>query len=184
MDSNLCLCQPPPDSPACPDKVALPYHLLVGSLMYLAVGTCPDISYSVSKLIQFLNCHHKIHWDAAVHVVCYLNGTQTLSLILGGNLGIELARFSDSSYANCLDTRQSYMEYCFSLSRAVFSWSSWKQKTVACSTCDAKYITVSESCYEAVLLCLFLNKLGLLCPDSILLNNGALSLAYDLSHHA
>jgi len=78
------------------------------------------------------------------------------------------------------------MGYCFSLGGAVFSWLSRKQKTIACSTCDAEYIAVSESCHEAVWLRLFLNELGLLHPGSTLLlcdNNGALSLAYDPSHH-
>ena len=150
------------NSPAQPDKTSLPYCSLVGSLMYLTVRTCPDIFYSVSKLTQFLNWFHQIHWDAAIHVVHYLKGTQTLSLVLSGNPDINLISFSNSSYANCLDTCRSCMGYCFSLGSMTFSWSSWKQKTIACSTCDAKYIAISESCCEAVWLCLFLNELGLL----------------------
>lgn len=35
----------------------LPYQKLIGSLMYLAVLTRPDISYSVSYLSQFNNCY-------------------------------------------------------------------------------------------------------------------------------
>ena len=162
MDSNLCLRRPPPNSPLNPHEASLPYRSLVGSLMYFAVGTRPDISYSVSKLTQFLDCFCQAHWDAAIHIVRYLKGTRTLSLVLGGDQHINLIGFSDSSYADCIDTRRSSMGYCFSLGGAVFSWSSRKQKTVACSTCDAEYITVSKSCREAVWLRLFLNELGLL----------------------
>lgn len=72
--------------------------------MYLTVSTQPNISYSVSKLTQFLDCHCQIHWDAAIQVVHYLKGTQTLSLVLGGDPDINLVSFSDLSYADCLDT--------------------------------------------------------------------------------
>jgi len=152
--------------------------------MYLAVGTRPDISYTVSKLTQFLDCYREPHWNAAIRVLRYLKGTRELSLILGGDPNVELLGFSDSSYADCLDTRRSSMGYCFSLGGAVFSWSSRKQKTVACSTCDAEYIAASESCRETVWLRLFpgflVNKPTVLLCD----NNGAMSLAYDPTHHS
>ena len=38
-----------------------PYHKVIGSLMYTAVATCPNISFAVSTLSQFLNnpgCAH------------------------------------------------------------------------------------------------------------------------------
>lgn len=46
-----------------------PYRSLVGSLMYLAIGTRPDIAFAMHKLCQYLDCYGSVHWEAAKHVV-------------------------------------------------------------------------------------------------------------------
>jgi hypothetical protein len=161
----------------------LPYRPLVGSLMYAAVGTHPDIAYAISKLTQFLNCYHHSHWAAGLCI----KGTRTLSLVLGGDPNISLIGFSDLFYADCVDTHCSCMGYCFSLGGAVFSWSSHKQKTVACSTTNTEYIAVSESCREAVWLRFFLHELSLSINNPTILlcdNNGAMALSNDPTHHS
>jgi hypothetical protein len=56
----------------------LPYHSLIGSLMYITIGTHPDITFAVSKLSQFLDCFCRVHWQAALCVVQYLKGTRGL----------------------------------------------------------------------------------------------------------
>lgn len=57
---------------------SFPYQHLVGLLMYIAIGLCPDISLAVGKLCQFLDCYNFEHWDAAKRVLRYLRGTRTL----------------------------------------------------------------------------------------------------------
>ena len=47
----------------------IPYCSLVGSLMYIALGTRPDIAFAVSKLSHFLDCYCEAHWQAAVRVI-------------------------------------------------------------------------------------------------------------------
>jgi len=44
-----------------PNRENRPYRELLGALMYLAVGTRPDIAYTVAKLAQFLACHEEKH---------------------------------------------------------------------------------------------------------------------------
>ena len=39
----------------------LPYRSLIGCLLYLAVRTCPDISYAIQKLSQFLDTYSYVH---------------------------------------------------------------------------------------------------------------------------
>ena len=58
----------------------LPYRELIGSLMYLAVGTRPDIAFSVSILSRFVSAPSLIHWKAALHVLRYLRGTRSYSI--------------------------------------------------------------------------------------------------------
>jgi hypothetical protein len=57
----------------------LPYQSLVGSLMYLAVSTRPDIAHAVSMLSQFNTNFGEQHWRAAKRVLRYLKNTEETS---------------------------------------------------------------------------------------------------------
>ena len=53
----------------------LRYSQIVGSLMYLASATWPDISFAVSKLSRFVLNPRDTHWHALERVLRYLKGT-------------------------------------------------------------------------------------------------------------
>lgn len=108
MEPGLKLHRPDPSTFSAADKAELaklPYRSLVGCLIYLSVGTRLDITYAIQQLSQFLDCYSYAHWNAAIRVVRYLKGTRQLRLILGGNNNVSLMGFTDSDWANCLDTR-------------------------------------------------------------------------------
>ncbi|PSR71691.1 hypothetical protein PHLCEN_2v12436 [Hermanssonia centrifuga] len=42
----------------------IPYQEAVGSLMYAAIGTLPDIAFAVSTLAQFSENPGWVHWEA------------------------------------------------------------------------------------------------------------------------
>ena len=194
MDPSVAksLTRPSPSDPPLSDNdshelARIPYRSLVGSLMYLAVGTRPDISFAVARLCQFLDCYRRVHWNAAIRVVRYLKSTRLLTLNLGGDPELDLVGFSDSSYADCPDTARSTMGYCFSLGGAVFTWSSCRQKTVSNSSCEAEYIALSEASREALWLRQFLREVHFLKPNPTVLlcdNNGAKALSSDPTHHS
>jgi len=142
-------------------RLQTPYWELVGSLMYLAMATRPDIAFAISHLSSFLNCYTPDHWSAAVHVLHYLKGTPTLSLVLGCTRSPTLIGYSDSDYANCPDTSRSISGHCHSLGTGMISWSSKKQKVVADSSCYAKYIALHDVSHETVFLCQLLDGIGL-----------------------
>jgi hypothetical protein len=68
--------------------------------------------------------------------------------------------FSDSDWANCLDTRRSVGGYVCSLSSGAISWAVRKQKVVAASSCEAEYIAAFETAKECIWLCTFLDTIG------------------------
>ena len=55
---------------------SVPYQELVGSLLYLANTTRPDISYVVGLLSRYVKNPGKAHWKAGLHVLRYLSGTR------------------------------------------------------------------------------------------------------------
>jgi Reverse transcriptase (RNA-dependent DNA polymerase) len=156
MVPGLQLRRPDKSTPLSPAEAQwftqTPYHSLVGSLMYLAVGTRPDIAYAVGRLSTFLDCYRPEHWDATTRVLKYLKGTCSLSLVLGGHTPITLTGFSNSDYTNCPDSSRSTSGYCFSLGSGVVSWSSRKQRTIADSSCYAEYIALHDTSHEATFL--------------------------------
>jgi hypothetical protein len=62
----------------------LRYSQIIGSLMYLASATRPDISFAVSKLSWFVSNPGDDHWRALERVMRYLKGTMSLGIIILG----------------------------------------------------------------------------------------------------
>ena len=130
--------------------------------MYLSVATHPDISYAVSRLSSFLDCYCLDHWEATVCILHYLKGTRQYALTPGGRNPLSLIGYSDSDYANCVDTSCSIGSYCFTLGSGVISWSSKKQSTVTDSSCYANYITLHNTSHKIVFLRQLLDSLHFL----------------------
>ena len=57
------------------------YQTIIGSLLYLMIGTCPDIAFAVTHLSQFSTNPTKDHYKAAQHICCYLVGTRDYKLV-------------------------------------------------------------------------------------------------------
>jgi hypothetical protein len=176
----------PPSSEVSDWMERTPYRALVGSLNYIAVATRPDIAFAVGRLAAFLDCYRPEHWSAGIRVLRYLKGTRSLCLTLGGTNSIRLIGYSDSDYANCVDTSRSIGGYCFSLGSGVISWSSKKQHVVADSSCYAEYIALHEASHETTFLRQLLDGLGFLPegPSPLHCDNDAASrLAEDQTGH-
>lgn len=122
----------------------IPYMNAVGALMYLAVGTCPDIAFAVGKLAQYNSNPGRAHWQAVKHVFRYLKGTMDLKLTYQNDNDLHSAHlfitYSDSDHAGCPDTRRSTSGYVTKIGSGTVSWSSKKQSTVALSSTEAEYV--------------------------------------------
>ena len=88
--------------------VAAPYQSLVGSLLYLANKTRPDLSYVVAKLAKYNSCFGQQHWDAARRVLKYLKGTRNLALTYPAKCDLTIVGYCDSDWAGEKDTRTLY----------------------------------------------------------------------------
>ena len=164
----------------------LPCQSLVRCLIYLSVGTQPDIAYAIQQLSQFLDSYTYAHWHAAIRVVRYLKGTWNLKLTLGGHKPIELVGLTNLDWANCLDTRRSVGGYGFTLGSGLISWNACKQKMVATSSCEAEYTAAFEAAKESIWLRSLLTSIGFHqnSPSTILCdNNTTINLSEDLSLH-
>ena len=124
------------------------YLAIVGSLMYAALGTRPDISYAVGLLSRFNSDPKTRHLTAAKRVLRYLKKTKNLKLEYK-QTGEKLQGYVDSDWGS-EKNRKSVGGYIFSLGGAAVSWASKKQTLVALSTEEAEYTAFTEGSREAL----------------------------------
>lgn len=128
-----------------------PYRQLLGSLMYLAVLTRPDIAYSVNYLSQFNNSYDEKHWKHAKRVLKYLKGTKNLGLVFSKDESY-IKGYVDADWGSDINDRKSFSGFCFKMSQTVVSFECRKQRNVALSSTEAEYIAMSEASKEAIYL--------------------------------
>ena len=126
------------------------YQSIIGSLLYLMIGTHPDISYAVTHLSQFSTNPSEDHYKAALHVCRYLVGTQDYKLIYLNKSDKGLCAYMDSDWAADKIRWQSVTGYFFKLAGGVISWQSHTQKTVALSSMEAEYMAISNCSKQAI----------------------------------
>ena len=136
----------------------LPYQSVVGSLMYLATCTRPDIAYAVGMLARFSSKPNRSHWVAAKRVLRYLKGTMNFGLFYKGGSGV--LRYSDADWGGDVDDRKSTSGYMLQIAGGPVSWKSRKQDTVALSTAEAEYVALSIAAQECVWMRRLLSELG------------------------
>lgn len=154
------------------DTTKYTYSHLVGSLLYLAVCTRPDISQAVGALAKYSSCPTTEHWQASIGVLRYLSGTADFGLWFSGGPesaagaatdgAFTLRAYCDSDYAGDVDTRRSTTGYVFTLYGGAVSWSSRRQQTVAASTTEAEYMSASAAVKEALWIRTLLTNMGLI----------------------
>ena len=166
MDPNIRLTKTPEDeSHNFPE-----YGAAIGSLMYAAIGTRPDIAYAVQCLSQFTNNPNPEHWTAVKRVFRYLNGTQDLGIVYKRNAEINLDGYTDADWGSNPVDRKSISGYIFLIGNSPVTWSSKKQQTVALSTMEAEYMAASMATREAMWLRTLLQELGFKLESPTTLN--------------
>lgn len=134
------------------EAVNVPYREAVGSLMYLAVGTRPDISYALSVASQYMEKPMMFHWTAVKRIFKYLNGSANKGIVFGNNININLKCYSDADYAGDVDTRRSTSGYVSMIGSGAISWCSQRQRMVSLSTTESEYVAASQALKELVWL--------------------------------
>ena len=115
------------------------YQALIGSLLYSAICTRPDVSFAVNQLSQFNSNPSKGHLKYAKRVLKYLNETKGFGLSYKKNNELKLTGVVDSDYANDEKDRKSISGYIICINGTPVIWSTKKQKSVALSSTESEY---------------------------------------------
>lgn len=140
------------DAAACSE---FPYREIVGCLGHAAVNTQPDISHAVSQLAQHSSNYGLIHITAAKHLLRYVKGTLERGLVFrkhSVNYGL-LTGYSDADYANDVSTRRSTTGYTITVGGSTVCWRIRRQRSVALSTTEAKYMAMGDCAKHLLWFC-------------------------------
>lgn len=127
-----------------------PYRELVGSLLYVANATRPDICIAVSILSQHLENPCEMHWRAAVRVLRYLKGTSYTGIKYMRATEFKMVAFSDADWGSDLATRRSTSGVLVQICGGPVLFKAKKQATVALSSAEAEYMAVAVTVQEVL----------------------------------
>lgn len=108
------------------NKSRVHLHLqIIGSLMYLAITTRPDLSQAVGALSCYNANPSKDHLKQAYHVLQYLVGTQDMNLVYNGaSSKIKLTVYSDADWAGNKETHHSTSGSATYIGNCLVNWRS------------------------------------------------------------
>ena len=179
MDTTLDLTQPSPPT-------SEPYREAIGSLMYLMVGTRPDLAYCVGVLSKHVQNPTQLHWDAVKRVLRYVIHTKNLGLVYDGAASTEgTTVYVDADWAGDIETRRSMSGYAALMSGSLVAWGARQQEVVALSSAESEYISLCAGTKETIWLRSLIGGLGVVpnmdTPTTIMVDNQA---AIALAHNA
>ena len=163
-----------------------PYRQAVGAVMYLMLGTRPNLAYSVRFISRSLENPTQEDFVRVKRVFRYIAGTLDLGIVYSSNVdqGV-LDVYSDADFGGCTTTGRSTSGVIVGYSRGAISWMRRRQAVVATSTTEAEIIAANEGAKEAI----WLSRLfrGITQPERILViqvnNSAAVRLAQNPEFH-
>jgi hypothetical protein len=182
MEARLKLCKRSENEVVRP----LEYRSIIGSLRYI-VNTRPDLAYSIGVVSRFMEAPSQAHWGAVKQILRYLKGTMDYGCKYGKGTELKsfLLGYSDSDFAGDIEDRKSTSGVVYFLSSNMVTWSSQKQKIVALSSCEAKYVAAAVACQGVWLSRLLGDLLGTkeMLVKLLMDNKSTIALSKNLVHH-
>ncbi|XP_028196721.1 uncharacterized protein LOC114381688 [Glycine soja] len=123
------------------------YRKLIGRLIYLA-NTRAYITYVVQHLSQYVAEPTSAHQQATFRILRYIKGSPSAKIFLSVDSQIHLKGFSDSDWADYIDTRRSITGYAIHLGNSLILWKSKKQDIVSRSSSEAEYKALASAACE------------------------------------
>ena len=129
------------------------------SLLYGAICTRPDLSFTVKELCKIMSDPGHKHVGPTKRALKYLKRTRTKGLkftaVAGEILGTYLADmivagWVDASYGDEVDTRRSTQGFVAKLLGAAVAWFSQTQKCVTLSTTEAELYALKDAIKEII----------------------------------
>ncbi len=161
------------------------YAAVVGCLLYLSVGTRPDLAFAVARAGQRAASADKTGWLMLKRILRYLNGTVNYGLRYKSSGSRQLIGYSDADFADGANGSRSIGGWIFFYDGQPLAWSSRKQSKVALSSQESELNAASEATREGLWLSDLLKEFDIDITAKLLIdNNGAIGFIKGTSSHA
>jgi len=153
--------------------------------MYTALGTRPDIAFTVQTVSHFLTKPGSTHWEAVKRIFRYLKGTTDLWLTYGISK-MDLMGYADTD-GSMAEDRHTISGYTFMIHGSAVSWSAKQQEIIALLTTEVEYVAITHAAKEALWLRSLLFQLFDIVLNSTTLfsdNQSAIELMKDHQYYA
>ena len=96
-----------------------------------------------------------------VHLLAYLKGSINYKITYSHGGDLAPIGFVDADYVGDIDTHCSTSGYIFIMAGGPVSWSSKRQVTVALSTTEAEYMSLTQAAQQSLWMYSFMSEVGL-----------------------
>lgn len=137
------------------DKIQPPsfhFRSAIGSLLYLANNTRPDITFAVHFLARFQCNPQDVHYIMIKRILRYLNGTRSHKLKYDKVSENILESYVDASFRDDPTTGKSTTGYLIRYHGNIIAWRSRVQHSVAHSTTEAEYLAITDAASDILFL--------------------------------
>ena len=125
------------------------YRQLVGSIMFLAVSSRPDIAFATKELSRHLNNPGEVHVQAGLRVLRYLKGTASYALTYKrDDAKVHFYGHADADWAGEDETAKSTTGFGFSGGSGLLSWKASTQPIVTHSSTEAELVALDSATRE------------------------------------
>ena len=161
---------PEPNSEEQREMKKVPYRNAIGSLLYLSTWTRPDITFQVQNLAKFVENPGRAHWTGVKRIMRFLKQSKCDGINFKSNGKLILEGYCDADWGSNTDTRKSTTGYIFTLGDGAITWRTRTQPTVALSSAEAEYMSLSEAVQEAIYLRKLLTDFGYSQTEPTIIN--------------
>jgi hypothetical protein len=155
MDTKCDLRKRPDDQ--APEVSIEKYQSLIGSILYVAICTRPDISYAISRCGRYAKNPGITHWNTVIRILAYLRGTRNYKLVYQHGQGNHhktsprlLYGFGDSSFNDDKEKGRSSCGFNVSVQSCTTSWKATLPQVKSMSTMEAETIIASITTREMI----------------------------------
>jgi len=120
------------------------YKQAIGSLLYLAISTRPDILFSVSRASRKSKDPTYEDWYNVIKIFRYLKGKPDYGIKFTYNNKLEFKVYVDADLGGDKDTRRSTTGFLMLINSAPTSWYSKLQHCVSVSIAESEYYGIHE----------------------------------------
>lgn len=139
--------------PTCESDVAYSFKKAVGTLLYLAVFSRPDVAFAVNYLARFQANPQTEHWMLIKRICRYLRGTSSYGLMfLCQETAHPIQCYVDSDFAGDIKSTKSTTGFLLFVYGCPVHWCSRLQSIVAQSSAEAEFMAISHAASEIMFL--------------------------------